>query len=123
MKWRSEKIAGYVLLILGVVVIFFSIYEMFVVFTGGSPPPKLFNFSDISVPGTNNQNVMLISGQEVSKFADLFCWLILMFFVMWGGGKVASLGVNLIREIRVEIKEPLRKVEEETGKTEEKKGS
>jgi len=122
MKWRDEKIVGYVLLAVGVVVIFFSIYQMWVVFTGGSPPPKLFNFSDVSIPGAQGQNVILMSGQELSNLADLAFWYILMFFIVWAGGKIASLGVDLLREIRVEIKEPLRKIEEkEIEKPEEKK--
>jgi hypothetical protein len=42
-----------------------------------------------------------------------------MVFVVWGGGKIASLGVNLLREIRVEIKGALKTVEEkETAETE-----
>lgn len=122
MKLKGEKIVGYVLLAVGVVVIFFSIYQMWVVFTGGSPAPKLFNFSDVSIPGAQGQNVLLMSGQELNKLADLAFWYILMFFILWAGGKIASLGVDLLREIRVEIKEPLRKTEEtETEKAEEKK--
>jgi len=122
MKWKDEKIVGYVLLAIGVIVIFFSIYQMWVVFTGGSPPPELFNFSDVSVPAAQGQNILLMSGQELSKLAALAFWYILMFFILWAGGKIASLGVDLLREIRVEIKEPLRKTEEkETEKPEEKK--
>ena len=117
MKWKDEKIVGYVLLAIGVIVIFFSISQMMVVFTGGSPPPKLFNFSDISIPAEQGQNILLMSGQELSKLAAMVFWYMLMFFIMWGGGKIASLGVNLLREIRVEIKEPLRKIEEKETET------
>ena len=125
MKWKDEKILGYVLLAIGVIVIFFSIYQMLIVFTGGSPPPKLFNFSDIYAPVAQGQSMLLMSGQELSKLVAMGFWYMLMFFIMYAGGKIASLGVNLIREIRVEIKarspESLGKIEEETGKTEEKK--
>jgi hypothetical protein len=120
MKWKDEKIVGYILLAAGVIVIFFSIYQMWIVFTGGSPAPKLFNFADVSIPGAQGQNILLISGQELSKLADLAFWYILMFFIVWAGGKIASLGVDLLREIKVEIKEPLRKIEEKE-KPEEKK--
>jgi len=127
MKWKDEKIVGYALLATGVIMIFFSIYQMIVVFTGGSPPPKLFNFSDISTPVVQGQNVLLMSGQDLSQLVAMAFWEMLMLFIMWAGGKIASLGVDLIREIRVEIKArlpgPLSKIEEETGKTEEKKES
>lgn len=115
---KDEKTAGYVLLAGGVIMIFLSIFEMIFVFTGGSSPPKLFNFSDISLNGT-----VLVSGQELDKAAGMAAWYVLMAFVMWGGGKIASLGVNLLREIRVEIKGALKTIEEETAKTEPKKGS
>lgn len=124
MKWKmkDEKIAGYVLLAIGVTLIFISIYLMIAVFTGSSPPPKLFNFSDISMPTEKGQNTLLISGEQLNKLAAMTFWYILMFFIAWAGGRIASLGINLIKEVRVEIKEPLKKIEEkETEKSEEKK--
>jgi len=124
MKWKmkDEKIAGYVLLAIGVTLIFISIYLMIAVFTGSSPPPKLFNFSDISMPTEKGQNTLLISGEQLNKLVAMTFWYILMFFIAWAGGRIASLGINLIKEVRVEIKEPLKKIEEkETEKSEEKK--
>lgn len=111
---KNGRIAGYVLLAIGVIVIFFAIFEMIFVFTGSNAPPKLFNFSDISINGT-----LLISGKNANTASDNLAWFILMAFIMWGGGKIASLGVNLLREIKVEIKGALKTVEEkETAKTE-----
>jgi hypothetical protein len=110
----KSEIVGYVLLVSGLIVIFLSIYGMWAVFSGGSPPPSLFSFSNISIPAGNGQNIVLMSGLELSKPFDIVFWSILMFFIMWAGGKIASLGVNLIREIKVEVKGHLRG--EETGK-------
>ena len=111
---KNGKIVGYVLLAIGVILIFFAIFEMIFVFTGSNAAPKLFNFSDISTNGT-----LLISGQNMNKASDMLAWFILMAFIMWGGGKVASLGVNMLREIKVEIKGALKTVEEkEPAKTE-----
>jgi peptidoglycan biosynthesis protein MviN/MurJ (putative lipid II flippase) len=114
LKWKlkDEKTVGYILLTIGIIFIFFSIYEMMNVFTGASPPPSLFNFSDIYFPGPEGSSVLMISGREMNKLVAMTFWYILMFFIMFAGGKIASLGVNLIREIRVEIKEPSKKVEE-----------
>jgi hypothetical protein len=116
---KGERIWGYVLLAVGVIVIFFAIFEMILVFTGSNAPPNLFSFSDISTSGT-----LLISGQNMNKAADLLVWSVLMSFIMWGGGKIGGLGVNLLREIKVEIKGALKTVEEkEPEKTEPKKQS
>lgn len=119
---KNGRTVGYVLLAVGVVVIFFAVFEMIFVFTGVNAPPKLFSFSDISTNGS-----LLISGQDMNKAAGMVFWFVLMTFIMWAGGKIASLGVNLLREIKVEIKGALKTVEEkdqsktEPAKTEPKK--
>jgi hypothetical protein len=114
LNWRNGRIVGYALLIVGIVVIFFAVFEMIFVFTGSNAPPKLFSFSDVSVNGT-----LLVSGKNMNTASGLLVWFVLMAFVMWGGGKIASLGVNLLREIKIEIKGALRTVEEkEPAKTE-----
>ena len=105
LKIKNEKIVGYILLAVGVVMIFVSVYFMFSVFTGVSSPPILLHFSDISLSfPVETEATSMISGQELSKMIAMSFWYLLMFFIMWAGGKVASLGVNLIKEIRVEVK-------------------
>jgi len=110
LKIKGEKIVGYILLAIGIAMIFFSVYEMVRVFTGASPPPNLFNFSDISIQMPEQaEETLLVSGEELNKLAAMVFWYMLMFFIMWSGGKIASLGVNMIREIKVEVKEPMEK--------------
>ncbi|MCL4429306.1 MAG: hypothetical protein M1167_01005 [Chloroflexi bacterium] len=105
---KSEKIIGYALLTLGLILLLFSIFEMVNVYTGGAAPPKLFNFSDISLPtGQDGSSVSLIQGAQVSQLPNLFFWFVLMGFVLLAGGKIASLGVSMIKDIKVEIKEPM----------------
>ena len=114
LNWKNSRIVGYALLAAGVAVIFFAVFEMILVFTGSNSPPKLFNFQDISINGT-----LLLSGKNVNEGTGLLVWFVLMAFVMWGGGKVASLGVNLLREIKVELKGALRPLEEKEPATTE----
>ena len=103
---KIEKIIGYILLTLGIVLLLFSIFEMITVYTGNASPPNLFNLSDISIPlGQNGTNVSLIQGAQLSQLPNLFFWFILMGFVLLAGGKIASLGVSMIKEIKVEVKE------------------
>jgi hypothetical protein len=105
---KAEKIIGYALLTLGVILLLFSIYEMVTVYTGSASAPNLFNLQDISLPiGDNGSNVPLIQGAQLSQLPNLFFWFILMFFVLFAGGKIASLGVNMIKDIKVEVKEAL----------------
>ena len=105
---KSEKIIGYALLILGIILLLFSIYEMINVYYGNAPPPKLFELQDISLPlGQNGTGVSLIQGAQLSQIANLFFWFILMGFVLFAGGKIASLGVTMVKDIQVQIKEPM----------------
>ena len=106
-NWKNGRIVGHALLAVGIAVIFFAVIEMILVFTGANGPPSLFNFSDISFNGT-----LVVKGQDMNRASGMLAWFILMAFVMWGGGKVASLGVNLLREIRIEVKGALRTVDE-----------
>ena len=121
LKMKDEKVVGYVLLAIGIAMIFFSVYQMVQVFTGASPPPNLFNFSDIrlTMPG-ETESSLLISGEELNKLAAMVFWYMLMFFVMYAGGKIASLGVNMIREIKVEVKEPMEKPEMDVSSQKDK---
>lgn len=115
---ESEKVVGYALLTVGVAMIFVSVYLMYNVFTGVSSPPVLVHFSDISMPAPSPgeaESISIVSGEDLSKIVAMGFWYILMFFIMWAGGKLASLGVSLIKETRVEVKEaaPATRVEEE----------
>ena len=105
---KNEKILGYVLLGLGIALMLFSIVEMLTVYFGNNLPPNLVSTSDISLPGgQNGANVTFLSGVELSQILNLSFWYLLMFFIMAAGGKIASLGVSMVKDIKVEVKEPL----------------
>ncbi|MEM3530906.1 MAG: hypothetical protein QXD42_03820 [Nitrososphaerales archaeon] len=104
MESKYEKVVGYILLTLGVVMILTSVYFMFSVFTGVTPPPRLFNFHNIYITTPDGGEMLVFSGEEIGKLLAMLFWFLLMFFIMMAGGKIASLGINLIREIKVELK-------------------
>jgi len=104
-KFKKEKVTGYTLLAVGVSLILISVYLMFGAFLGSFSPPVLVHFSDITFPisGEGNETTT-ISGEEMSEMIAMGFWYMLNFFVMWSGGRIASLGVGLIKEIKVEVK-------------------
>jgi len=117
-KRKNEKVVGYALLTVGVVMIFVSVYLMFNVFTGVTSPPVLVHFSNISMivpfpgqtegipaPSPEQTEMTIVSGQALSKLVAIGFWYTFMFFIMMAGGRLASLGVALIKETRVEVKE------------------
>jgi hypothetical protein len=103
-KIKNEKLIGYVLLAIGLILIFFSIFSMYSVFTGSSPAPSLIKVNDIkiSIPGIGETTIF--SGDAISNIINMLLWLILMIFIASGGSRIGSLGVKLLREIKVEIK-------------------
>jgi hypothetical protein len=104
---KDEKIIGYVLLILGVVLVFFSVYEMMIVYTGAVSAPNLINLSDISWPMQDGSTSTLMDGAQISQLPNLFFWFILMAFVMLAGGKISQVGVSMIKEVKVQVKNSL----------------
>ena len=103
----TDKIIGFVLLSLGVALVFFSLIEMLYVYYGNIPPPSLVSMSDVSLPGQNGTNATLFQGAEISQILNLSFWYLLMFFVLAVGGKIATIGVSMVKDIKVEVKEPL----------------
>ena len=105
---KNEKIIGYAMLILGIILLIFSIIQMINVYYGNSPAPKLFQLQDISLSmGQVGSDVTLIQGDQLSQLANLFFWSILMGFVMISGCRIAQLGVTMIKDIQVQIKETI----------------
>lgn len=108
MELKHEKVIGYILLAIGVFMILLSVYFMFSVFSGATAPPRLFNFPDIYItiplPEGGSQNVLLVPSEEINRIMAMLFWYLLMFFIMIAGGRIASLGISLIKEIKVELK-------------------
>jgi hypothetical protein len=104
MKIKDEKLIGYILLAIGLILIFFSIFSMYSVFTGSSPVPSLIKVNDIKILIPNIGETTIFSGDAISNIINMLLWLILMIFIASGGSRIGSLGVKLLREIKVEIK-------------------
>lgn len=127
----SEKIIGYTLLIIGIVIIFFSANSVYMVFTGRDKPLPLFHLSGVSmetpqVSTTNlppeivkalkleaqkSQKMEIISAEMINTPLNFYAHLFFMGFLATIGYKIASLGVMLVRPLIVKV----RGVKEEVG--------
>lgn len=90
----TEKIVGYTLLGIGILVIIFTAGSVFMVFTGKILPIQLFNLPAITLslaPGT--KPVELMTADAINQTSNL------------AGQKLASLGVQLVRPIVIKAKE------------------
>ena len=108
-KLKNDKIVGYVLLIVGLIVIFLGIIWAYSAFTSGSSRLSIFHWDSQKIKITSSDNeppqYLDIPGDQISKTINIMLWLALMFFLVWAGAQIANLGVKIIRSIKVEIKE------------------
>jgi len=117
----SEKVTGYLLLALGILLIFGSLAGIYTVFTGRTQPYPIFNLpaitldlsglmqaegqeaQEVSESGANLQTE-LVKGDVLNKPMNLVAYLLFMSFLLNVGFKIGSLGVQLIRPIKVHLR-------------------
>jgi hypothetical protein len=105
-KSKDEKYVGYSLLIAGLIIIVFSIYEMVALLRGGvSNMP--FGLSDISM-ATGGQASVVASGQVLGLIAGIAFWLLILYY---GGRKIATLGLDMLKGRKVKLRRSLRKTQ------------
>ncbi len=109
LKTKDYKVIGYALLIAGLILITWAVYSMYNVYTGAAPPPSVIEMNGVTISMPAGQGLPpaqdeMISAPDSSKLVNMGIWFALMFFVASAGGRIGGLGVNLIREIRVEVK-------------------
>lgn len=124
----SEKIAGYILLVIGILIMLAGALSVYKVFTKEQAPIQLFNYPGISIDTSQMlssslppelQSLVinptqkktgpapkteLISSVMLNETANLTAHFILMGFFINLGYKLASLGVNLLRPVVVNYK-------------------
>ncbi len=115
-----EKFIGYILLILGISVIFFSIFNVYFLFSKKIKPFEVFdlpaitldlsglmqsNIQESQLPPEANLNTELVKKEILNDPLNLIANIILYGFFVNSGFKIASLGILLLRPIKVDIKE------------------
>ena len=119
----TEKASGFVLLIVGIVIIILSAFSVFSVFSGKMEPVNLFSFPAISLDASNligsdappeAREALKASGQApklelipadiLNKTSNTMAHLLLMGFIASVGYKIGSLGAMLARPVVVKLK-------------------
>jgi hypothetical protein len=108
-KLKNDKLVGYALLVVGLIVIFLAIIWAYGAFTSGSSRLSIFHWDNQNIKITSNDNeqpqYLNIPGDQISRTVNILLWLTLMFFLVWAGAQIANMGVKIIRSIKVQIKE------------------
>jgi hypothetical protein len=108
-KLKNDKTVGYILLIVGLIVIFLAIILAYSAFTSGSSRLSIFHWDNQNIKVNSGDNeppqYLNVPGDQIAKTVNILLWLALMFFLVWAGAQIANMGVKIIRSIKVEIKE------------------
>ena len=106
-----SKIIGWLTFFIGIIIVGSTIYLTYNIFTGESAVPQLFEFSlnlesptQAEDPGLQGQIERMLSEQlknlipteSLTKFANLTIWTVGAWLLVFGGSKVAELGIKLI---------------------------
>lgn len=123
----SEKVTGYLLLIVGLTIMVIAVINIFMVFTNRTKPFSVFkissssslNINDIisqfqknnlsASPSATNQTITppkldILPPEVLNQTLNLSTHFFLMSFILGFGYKLANLGVQLIRTINVKLK-------------------
>jgi hypothetical protein len=89
----DEKYTGYILVVIGIVVIVVSIYELIVLLEGNYYSPIPFGLTDLQMT-TGNQTTSVASGQLLGLGFGISFWLMIFGY---GGRKLLSLGLDMLK--------------------------
>ena len=96
----SDKAVGYILLLIGLGIIFFAIFSAFSVFNGSKTPPQLFNIvkssEPITVGGMQIPGMEFIPTAYLNQSGNLTFFMLFMFFLLSAGGRIASIGISML---------------------------
>ncbi len=100
-KSRSfdEKYVGCVLLVVGIVIIIVSVYELLILLNGNIYYNSPFILANISIAG------QVVSGELLGLFFAIDFWLAIFGL---GGGKILSLGLDMLQGKKVILRRNVR---------------
>lgn len=94
-----ERSSGYILILIGLILIAVSVLSVFKVFTGQTPPIDLIMIKPMTIQtqyGALNMSDM----SYLSKTLNLILHAVMMFFILTAGSKVAHIGISLVRKVK-----------------------
>ncbi len=115
---NSQKIIGFVLLGIGVVIVLYALFASYGIFTGSKEPSEVFSepVKEMGVSTSSGiqdveqqiqgllqkQLASLLPEDTISKTLNLFSWSIFAGILMFGGTQLAGIGVRLLNNSRKE---------------------
>ncbi len=120
---KDEKITGYIFLIVGLIIMLYSLVLVLNVAGTGMVPVEFIETpesSNINNPVNLSGNQTMPSIDMSSMMIPLFpmfnisLWLVICFFILVVGGKISSVGINMMKatvpDIRIVKSETIKKI-------------
>ena len=101
-----RKFFGWVLLFLGLVIIFYALYASYQIFTAKESAPEIFSVepSIEAVSGASGLDELiqqklkgLVPAEAILGFLNLISWSVFAFILIFGGSKISGLGIKLLK--------------------------
>ena len=118
----SDRIIGYILFVAGILIILYSAFSVYRVFTKGFEPVRLFDFQGIGLDASSligsdlsteqkallNQSgaqskLEIIPANLINQTSNVMAHLLLMGFLASVGYKIANLGILMLRPVVVKL--------------------
>ena len=106
----TNKILGYILVIAGLLLIVFVVWQAYNVFTNRASAPLLFKSTPMSTEKVATQDIQgqineavkkqigqLISPEDITKILNLISWSLLLWILIIAGGTLSGIGVKLVK--------------------------
>ena len=107
------KIAGWLLLLVGLAIIIYGLYSSFGIFTGKTEAPEIFRLDLVKTSKTSKISAFggeidlsgilgteldqFLPANSLPKILNLVSWSILAGILIFGGSQIASLGIKLLK--------------------------
>jgi len=98
-------IFGIILIILGVLLILWGVWESYNIFNAKRDVPEIFKLGEETEPSNgqienviNEQISKIIPKGQIQKMLNLASWAMFMMILVVAGGKLASIGIKLLRK-------------------------
>ena len=118
----TNKILGYALIVLGSAIMFFSLFNVYLIFSNRTEPVEIFSLPSISLDLSNfldaegqtklNESTAkdgfktdIVTSEVLNQPLNFFAHMVILSFVLNVGYKLGSLGVQFVRPIKVNLKE------------------
>jgi hypothetical protein len=110
---KPERMIGFVLLVGGVGLICWTAWSVYQVFSGLTTPPAVIDIdlkpislpAGVTAPGAEPVEFDLLPAETVNRTTNMVVHLVLMGFLSAAGAKLANIGANLLRVVRVYLRE------------------